>query len=73
MEQNMMNNNNNVFRYAFSAVLLFIAALGFVIAYHSTIVSTELSYTFISLAVTTAAISLLSKAVKDDINKLSGI
>lgn len=73
MEQNMINNNNNIFRYAFSAVLLFAAALGFIIAYHSATVSAELSYTFISLAITTAAISLLSKAVKDDINKLSGI
>jgi hypothetical protein len=73
MEQNMMNNNNNIFRYAFSAVLLFIAVLGFIIAYRADTVTLELSYTFISLAVTTVAISVLSKAVKDDINNLSGI
>jgi len=72
MEQNMMNNNN-IFRYVFSAVLLFIAALGFILAYQSPDVSAELTYTFISLGVTTAAISLLSKAVKDDTNRLSGI
>lgn len=73
MEQNMINNNNYIFRYTFSAVLLFIAALGFVIAYQAATIALELSITFMSLVFIAGAISLLYKAIKDHISQVSDI
>ena len=73
MEQNMMNNNNYIFRYTFAGVLLFIAALGFFIAYQAATITLELTITFMSLVFITAGITLFSKAVKDHINRLGDI
>jgi hypothetical protein len=72
-EETSENSNNNIFTYAFIGVLLFIAALGFVLAYFPSIITLKLSYTVIAFTLAGASVSLLYKAIKYDKKRLSGI
>ena len=65
-----MRKENNIFSYAFIGVLLFIAAGAFTLANISNIITFELSYTGVAMALTIAATSLLYKAIKRDRERL---
>ena len=64
-----INTDNNIFIYAFAGSLLFIASIVFVTANIAGL--STLSYAIISIVLGMSSIALLSKAVKNDKERLN--
>jgi hypothetical protein len=69
-----VTTNNNIFKYAFAGVLLFIAAFAFAVSNRSNIHGLSTT-TIVSAVMGIASLSLLTKAVKEERNqsKIGGI
>ena len=64
--QNNTNNDNSIFLYALTGVLLSISSIAFILAYASNIAIFELSYTMIAFLLFSSSISFLYIAIKND-------